>query len=847
MMLWRASRRHITRHPWQFALAVLGIALGVAVTVAIDLANGSARRAFELATEAVTGRATDQIVGGPSGVADAVYVDLRVALHVRDAAPVVASDVAVPARPGVVLHLLGVDPIAEAPFRPYLARRGTGTPLAGLGELLTTPGAALMTRAMGARLGLVQGNRLPIRVAGSTRSLVVAGWIDPGDALSARALEHMVVVDVASAQELLGTPGRLTRIDLVLPSGPAGDALRARIAARLPPGVEMTPAGARAESAARLTRAFSLNLAALSLLALVVGMFLVYNTMTFSVVQRRALIGTLRALGVTRAEVFRLIGAEALVVGTIGTGLGVGLGLALAHTLLALVSRTINDLYFVLAVREVSVTAADLARGGALGIGATVLAALAPALEATGARPRAALLRSTLEARARRAVPWVAAAGVAVLALGAAVMAAPMPTAASLAGLFAVVLGCALLTPAALLVLLRPIAVAAEAAVGILGRLATRGIAAALSRTAVAIAALMVAVAATVGVGLMISSFREAVARWLEGTLRADVYVSPPSLIGNRSDATLPPAVIDRLIHAPGVAGASTTRAVVAPSPRGPVNVLALGLAGGRRPGFRFRDAPAAAVWTAFDRGDVVVSEPFANRHGIRAGETVRLRTDGGERDFRVAGVFYDYGSTAGVVAMARATFERHWEDRAVSGLALEAAPGQDVAALVEDLRRAAGDEELLIRSNRGLREASMAIFDRTFAITSVLRLAIVAVAFLGVVSALMALELDRAREMATLRALGCAPGQVWRIVTGETALMGALAGLLALPVGVGLAAALIHVVNRRSFGWTMPLDLSPRVLLEGLGIAVAAAVLAGLYPAWRMASAPAAEALRDE
>jgi putative ABC transport system permease protein len=243
----------------------------------------------------------------------------------------------------------------------------------------------------------------------------------------------------------------------------------------------------------------------------------------------------------------------------------------------------------------------------------------------------------------------------------------------------------------------------------------------------------------------------------------------------------------------------------------------------------------------------VVVSEPFANRHEIHAGGTVRLRTDRGEEDFRVAGVFYDYGSTAGVVAMARSTFERHWEDRAVSGLALEAAPGQDLAALIEALRLAAGGEDLLIRSNRGLREASMAIFDRTFAITSVLRLAIVAVAFLGVMSALMALELDRTREIATLRALGCAPGQVWRIVTGETALMGALAGLLALPVGIGLAAALIHVVNRRSFGWTMPLDLSPRVLLEGLGIAVAAAVLAGLYPAWRMASAPPAEALRDE
>ena len=380
--------------------------------------------------------------------------------------------------------------------------------------------------------------------------------------------------------------------------------------------------------------------------------------------------------------------------------------------------------------------------------------------------------------------------------------------------------------------------------------MAARGIAASLSRTAVAIAALMIAVATSIGVGLTIGSFREAVVRWLEGTLRADVYIAPPSLIGNRPDATLDLDLVARLADTPGVAGSSTSRAVVAPSSDGPASVIALGLGRGRRPGFRFLGGvDPERAWTDFDAGAVLLSEPFAYRRGIGWGGHVRLRTDRGERAFPVAGVFYDYGSSAGAVFMSRETYERHWDDRAVAGLALEAVPGADVDALVERLRAAAAGsgQEVMIRSNRGLRDASLVIFDRTFAITSVLRILTLAVAFIGVLSALLALQLERGREIGVLRALGLTPRQVWGMVTAQTALMGAIAGLLAVPVGAMLASVLIFVVNRRSFGWTMPLEVAPGVLAQGLLLAVTAGLLAGLYPARTMARASPAEALRDE
>ncbi len=867
----RLALRHLRQHPWQLGLAWLGIALGVAVAVSIDLANESARRAFALATEAVAGRATHQILGGPSGLPEELYRTLRVDLGARAAAPVVVGDVASLDVPGRTFTVLGVDPFADAPFRPYAAavdrpaqaradgaagpgapgaRRDTRAhdPLSVAAMLVTRPGAALVPRATARDLGLAEGDRIALRVAGARRTVTIAGVLDPGDPLSERALDGLLVTDVATAQELFGAPGRLSRIDIVADEGATGRALLARIVAALPPGAELVAAGARAGTTAQMIRAFQWNLTALSLLALVVGMFLIYQTMAFSVVQQRPLIGSLRAIGATRREIFSLIAGEAIAIGAIGTAAGLGLGLAMARGLLGLVTRTINDLYFVLSVRDVALDPLMLGKGVLLGLGATALAAVVPALEAAGAPPRVVMSRAALETRARRGVAQATWGGLGLGALGAVLLAWPDGgIVTGFAGLFVAMVGCAFLAPSAALVLLRGLHPIAGAVFGLTGRLATRGIAAALSRTAVAIAALMIAVSAAIGVGVMIASFRVAVVRWLEGTLRADVYVSVPSLVGNRPDATLDPALAARLAATPGVAGVSTSRSALASGPGGPTRVVALDLDPARRPRWRFREGGSDGVWGPGGEA-VIVSEPYANRHGVRAGGSVRLRTDRGERDFAVSGVFYDYGSSAGVVVMSRQSYDRFWDDRGVSSLAIDVEPGADVDRVMAGLReRAAGDQDVVVRSNRALREASLQIFDRTFAITGVLRTLTLVVAFIGMLAALLALGLERAREVGVLRTLGMTPRQVWLLVTAQSGLTGLIAGLLAVPGGLFLAWVLVHVVNRRSFGWTMPIELSPGILLQGVGLSILAAVLAGIYPAWRMAAALPAEALRDE
>jgi putative ABC transport system permease protein len=835
-LLATAGLRFLRRHPWQTWLTVLGVALGVAVVIAVDLANDSARRAFALSMEKLTGRATHQVVGPPDGFADDLYRQLRVEWGVRPSAPVIEGLVRVQ---GATYHLLGVDPFAEGPFR-----EGTsGRPEGDLRRLLTEPGTVLLGGPTARRLGIAAGDTLPVGAAAGEMQVTVVGLLE-GD--QSAAFEGLLIADIATAQELLGRIGRLDRIDLI-----ADEAGVAALAARLPPGLRVEPAAQRQAALAQMTEAFHVNLQAMGLLALLVGALLVYNTMTFAVLRRRPVLATFRLLGVTRRALFGRVLAESLLLGLVGSLLGLALGVAVGSGLVRLVTRTINDLYFVLTVTAFQVSPALLAKGLVLGLGSTALAAAGPALEAAGIQPQAARRRSTLERASHRRVPWLAAGGALLLGAGVGLVLVPdRGLGLAFTALFLVILGFSLAVPLLVLGLTRALLAAAGRALGSTGRLALRAIDAGLSRTGVAIAALCVAVAATVGVGIMVESFRDTVARWLGQTLRADLYVSAADSGSSRAGGVLPPAVPERLRALPGVAGLSLGRSVQADTPAGPVRLLAIELGPDSHRGFDLRGPVADDLWGGFAAGELVLaSEPYAWRHQVAPGDTVTLHTAEGPRRFRIGAVFRDYGSDRGMLVIDRAAYTAAWQDPAVSTVGVFLADPATLAAALDAVRAALADTAapVLVRANRAIRDESLAIFDRTFAITGVLRLLAIGVAFIGVLSALLALQLERAREHAVLRALGVTPAQMVGLGVLETGTMGLLAGLLALPLGWALAELLIHVVNLRSFGWSMDSLLPPRVLIDAVLLAVGAAVLAGAYPAARMARSTPAAALRDE
>ncbi len=822
--------RFLSRQPTQLLLSLLGIALGVAAVISIDLANGSARRAFELSAATVFGRTTHQIQAVTGLVPETVFLRLRRAGFTR-VAPIVEGDVFVTRSPGRSFTLLGVDPLNESPFRSFSA--GRGVPIA---RLMTEPGSVLLSAGAAASLNVGVQQSFSIEVEGKQAAVTVIGVLP-----DAPGVDQIMLADISTALELLGRRRGLNRIDLVLDE----DEER-RVAGMLEGGLRLQKAGARQSHALQMTRAFELNLTMLSLLGLVVGGFLVFNTMTFSVIRRRVWIGVVRALGVTRGEIFASIIAESLALGLAGALLGIGLGIWIAKTLVRLVSRTINDLYFTVNVTQISYTAEDIAKGAAFGLLAVVAASLIPALEATRVPPRAAQMRSQLEQSVSAVTPVLAGLGLLVWALGGLVLwQSGAALSAGFGALFALLGGAALVIPLAVRYMAARLAAPMHLLFGHLGATAVRGIGAGLSRSAVAVIALTIAVSAVVGVGVMVDSFRASVDRWLQVTLRADIYVSTPGA-GRRSP--LAPELIRALQALPEIMDVSQGMGITIDTDRGPLELIGIRMARESYSGFEIVDGDSASTWAAFDAGALLVSEPYAYRYGLKRGDRFDLPTRAGGKSFDVAGVYRDYGSEHGAIVMARATLDRYWQVKGVATAGLYLADGVDSEKTLTIVRDLVGQyPRIAVRSNEAIRQASLEVFDRTFTITEVLRVLAAIIAFVGTLNAIMALQLERRRELGLLRAYGLTRRQGFGLIVGQSGLIGAMAGLFALPLGLAMAWMLIHVINLRSFGWTMATHLDPWLLAQAFALATVSALLAGLWPAYRINRMSPATALRTE
>ncbi|HEX5514724.1 MAG TPA: FtsX-like permease family protein [Gammaproteobacteria bacterium] len=827
-LILRAGWRQLTRYRGQWSLTVLAIAIGVAVVVAVDLANQSALRAFDAAHRVLAGEATHQLVAGPEGVPEAIYPWLRIERGIRRAAPVVEGRVLLPAL-GRAVSVLGVDSFAEGDLRAGGPAPGSGD----IGRLMAEPATALLSEDLLQALRLTPGASVAVRGGGRTSELAVIGRL-AGDQ---PALTDLLVVDVATAQELLGRDGYLSRIDLVLQPDEA-----AALRSALPPGLRLLDAAGQVESLHELTAAFRLNLTALSLLALLVGLFLIYNTLSFAVVRRRQMVGTLRAIGVTQREVMRDLLLEAALLGLIGALCGILLGVPLAQGLVRLVGRTVEALYAEQAVLGLVLAPASLIKALLLGVLGAVLAAWLPARESALLPPRLMLSRAALESGSRRWLLRAAAMGLMLVVAGGGLLAASDGLLTGFAGLFAVVLGAALWVPllsaAAMQLAVGPLGVLA----GTAGRLAGRGAVASLSRTGVAVTALAVAVAAVVGVGIMIQSFRISVSGWLEHTLRADVYLSVAT------GEALAPTLIERLRRLPQVAEVSVSRRLELPTETGSLQLWGLELGPEAWAGFQLLAGESEAAYAGFRNGGVIVSEPFAYRRRLSVGDSLQLPTRAGPRAFPIVAIYRDYGSDRGVVTLHADTLQRWFGDSPITGLGVYAAPAVPVQTLVAALQPLlANTPGVRLQSQQALKVRSLEIFDQTFAITNVLRLLAGLVAFAGILAALTALQLERAREGAVLRAIGFTPAQSARLVVVQSGLLGLMAGLCALPLGILLSGLLVQVILRRAFGWSMNFQIPAATLVEGVVLASAAALIAAAYPAWRSYRAAPAPALREE
>jgi putative ABC transport system permease protein len=556
----------------------------------------------------------------------------------------------------------------------------------------------------------------------------------------------------------------------------------------------------------------------------------------------------LRLLGVTRQQIFKLIIGEAFLLAIIGTLVGIVLGIALGQGLLYLISGTINAIYFRIDAASLMITPLQIGKGVLLGISATLLAVLPPAFEATRLSPVKVLARSQLESGSRHLIKKVGLISV-VLILGGLALAffSGKSITMGLVSIFLILLGFGLLTPVVTLLLMKLIEGLFGRFFGVLWRLPARMVSAEISRTGIAIAALMIAVSATIGMDLMIGSFRQTVAQWVHSSLPADLYVALPGEKMTADKALADHRLKEKIANLDGVkmlSSALHTKLIV----DGQLTKLsAFELNEKSKEGFIFKHKVADDFWEKFENQQtVMVTEPYAYHHAIKPGQKIRLRTDQGDQAFEVIAIYTDYTGDQGHLAMSRQNYQHYWFDLGYSGIGVYAREGADLQQLENQISQLLTAQQS-VKSDQDIYKASMEVFEQTFTITETLRWLSAAIAFVGVFSALMALQFERTRQLGILRAIGITSRQLTVLIISETGLMGLVAGLLAIPVGFVVAYVLIFVVYQRSFGWTMAFYIDSGVLYQGVGLAFVAALLAGVFPAIKMARTKPAEALRTE
>ncbi len=898
----------------RFLLTVSGIAVGVATIAAIRLANASVLSSFSDTVDLVAGKASITVLADGPGIPEATLSRLA---WLRRAgatlAPAITETAAAGAADGEVVEVLGIDPLADGAARQYSFApsqddsaehatysgaqatrsflegvRGSEAPGAGAAveraeahspfeENPPFPVAAakqdalgseanlfsifdrdsiLVTEAFAARHALRAGSSFPLVTNSVERTFRVAAVLRLTGAARA-ASGSIVFMDLAAAQEAFGKVGRLDRIDVVLPPGLSEEGrarFEAEIRASLPPGTTAGRPERRTETVDRLVRAFRVNLSALGLIALLVGMYFVYNTLSISVLRRRTDIGTVRALGASKRSVFAVFLAEGLALGTLGSAAGAGLGAALAKFALLLVGGTATQLYIPSAHPSLHLDPLVLLLAFALGVVSSTLSALAPALEAAGVEPAATMRHGSVEAARRRRTRPLALAGAVLLVL-AALATRPGPVRGlplfGFASVFLIVSGVSLLAPAAVTFVSARLDGPALRLFGVEARLARANLTGSLSRTSVAVAALTMALAMMVAVAVMVGSFRTTVATWASQTLSSDLFLSPASGRSGPSFGRIPDEAIALVRSVPGVDEVGPFLAFSATWNGVPFTVgsglFAFIAKHGNLPLVDGRD-PRVVLAGALERGEAMVSEPYAEKFRVKTGDEVELPTDKGPVRMRVAGVYTDYSNDRGTITLDRAQFQRIWPLAGASTAAVTLKPGVPPE---EGARRVAaalrGRYALRVRTNATLRKVVLRIFDRTFAVTYALEAVALAVAVLGVFNTLTALVLERRREIGLLRVLGASAARVKRAVRYEAAAIGGLGAGLGALAGGAMSLVLVHVINRQSFGWTIAMHVPWGFLAAALGLVLLATLAAASRPAGLAAATDVAAALKEE
>ncbi len=792
----QALLSHWRAHLLQLATLLIGIALATGLWSAVQAINAEARASYARANAQLALGQFDELRDPSGPIPVSRYVELR------RAGWQIAAVLEGPYRvEGQTLRLMGVDMVAYPTLPAVTEAEQSATPPEPA-DMLTAPGRLLITPELEP---LLRGQEdLP--------PLLISASLPP----------DIILTDIGVAEVLLDQRGAISRL-VVLPEQPRA----------LPPLSDIAPELERVSPAsqidtAQLTYSFHLNLTAFGLLSFAVGLFIVHGTVGLAFAQRRAMIRTLRALGVSMRRLVWMILAELTLFAIIGGTLGLVLGFFLAGALLPDVAATLRGLYGAPVTGQMSLQPDWAAAGIAMALVGTLLAS-GHALWRLSRMPLLAGPGLQAWRTASSGRGWGAMAGVALITCGAAAYFAVGGLIAGFALVAGLLTGASLLLPPLLSLALSAFARTAK---GPVAQWVWADMRAQLPGLSLALMALLLALAANIGVGTMVSSFRLTFVGWLDQRLTSELYVTAEDTAQARD-------ITDWL--APQVDAILPIRSVELAHETGPLFLYGVV----DDPVYRQYwplIASTPDVWDTVMSGETaLINEQLARRSDLWPGDTLTFAPG---QILTIAGVYSDYGNPTGQAIVSMAQLDRIAPGTESRRFGIRMDPGR-ATEMAQSLRDRFDLPRQGVVQQAAMKAQSLAIFEKTFVVTSALNILTLGVAGFAILTSLLTLWTQRLPQIAPVWALGLNRRQLARLELVRSVVLAALTACLALPLGLILAWVLLAVINVQAFGWRLPMYVFPGDWLYLMALTILAAFAAAALPALRLLRLPPADLLR--
>jgi len=840
-------------------MTVAGICLGVAAIVSIGIVNKSVMRSFEDSINRVTGRAALQVTGPASGFPEGILERVQTVPGVEYAVPVIDTQGILSGAKEPSLMILGVDVLQDSNIRDYkLTDESADIPDPLL--FLARPDSILLTRALAAREGITIDQKIKVQTVRGIQTFRVRGLLNPEG--PARTMGgNIAIMDLPAAQMAFGKEGRIDRIDISLIHGSDLETVRSSIQRTIPEGYSVeTPAG-RTKQVEILISHFQKNINLISFIAVFVGMYLIYNAVSISVVQRRKEIGILRALGTTRSQIIRLFLGETFIIAIVGSALGVGVGIFFAQSAIGMVGQAVSELYLRTSVTEVAIPGMNLVVGFITGIVASLAAALFPALTSARITPISAIRSVPYSeegflsgGKLKVASSLLVSLTVALLILYKTSESSPYlhSTPTMFAATIFLLLGISLATPSVLQGFLALFRSMVAPRVGAAGRLAGLNLQKNIGRNAVAVAAIFFGISVFVSSAGIIYSTKMSVLDWIDSYVRGDIIVTSGHPIATTGAQNIPMPVdmwkdIEKI---PGVLSADPFRKIY-------VNYH------GRRILLMVLDIPRRMKYSPFivvsgnrndmlrmlpDQNYIAMNEALSAQEHVKPGDSILLPTPEGPVEFRIAVIDVDYSSDSGSILMDIHTYQRYWKEFLADSFSVRVQSKENVETVRDEIVKSFGiDRKLFVLPARDFKNEIRKVIDQGFAVDHAINIITILIACLGIIVTLLASVLERTREIGILRSIGMLRRQVSRLVIIESMLLGIIGGALGAGAGIIIGWMSLEGFLKADYGASMQYHINYASIVWALALSTLLAALAGAYPARRAAKTNIVEALAYE